>query len=398
VLLIVADDLGYEGLGCNGGTSYSTPVVDALADSGLRFTEAYATPLCTPSRVQLMSGQYPFRSGFGHHLSTRRRIDRVVDPSLIDLAGMFKRAGYVTAVAGKWQLALFEEHPRHPSQTGFDEYCLWTWDYRGQRESFRRYWRPGVYQNGQMNEVVHRDDVFGPDVFSDFLRDFMQRNRNLPFFAYYPAVLPHRPYVATPASGEGETHAARLFSGMVTYLDSLVGRLVETLDDLGLREDTLVLFTSDNGTPAEFTSLMGDVPVAGGKGTLTRAGAHVPLVANWPGVIAPGRVSEDLTDSTDLRPTLARVAGVDPGRGRILDGYDLMPVLRGEGTSPREWVHIQMDDMRVIRDRRFKLFADQRLFDLARDPGENQPLTGNMGGDEALEARVRLGRALAALK
>ncbi len=398
VLLIVADDLGYEGLGCNGGTSYATPVVDGLAAGGLRFTEAYATPLCTPSRIQLMSGQYPFRTGFDDHMMNLRRLDRVVDPSVIDLAGMFKGAGYTTAVAGKWQLALFEEHPRHPSETGFDEYCLWTWDYRGQRDSFRRYWRPGVYQNGQINAEAHRDDVFGPDVFCDYLLDFMQRNRNLPFFAYYPAVLPHRPYVATPASGNDETDEFRLFVGMVEYLDRLVGRLVASLDAMDLREETLVIFTSDNGTPAEFTSFMGDVAVAGGKGLLTRAGAHVPLVANWPGVIAPGRVSDDLTDSTDLRPTLAQVAGVDPGRGRIQDGHGLMPVLRGEGRSPREWVYIQMGEARAIRDRRYKLFADERLIDLVNDPDESQPLTGDQGGDEAREARARLGLALAGLK
>lgn len=401
VLLVVADDLGYECLGCDGGTSYSTPSLDALAASGARFTEAYATPLCTPSRVQLMSGQYPFRNGFADDLTQRRRPDRWVDPALIDLAGMFKRAGYVTAVAGKWQLALFGDHPHHANEAGFDEYCLWTWDYLGTRESFRRYWRPAIWQNGRMEQALHRNEVFGPDAFSAFLIDFMQRNRGLPFFAYYPMVLPHRPYVPTPGTPGPEAASRaewpRLFAGMVAYLDHLVGRLVATLDEIGVREHTLVVFTSDNGTPAEFVSMMGDVAVPGGKGRLDRAGAHVPLLASWPGTVPAGRVRDDLTDSTDLRPTLAEVAGVAAGSDRVLDGCSLMPALRGGAGPARDWVLVEMADARAIRDRRWKLLSDGRLYDRASDPEERSPLAAGEGGEDARAARARLAAALASL-
>ncbi len=402
VVLILADDLGYECLGTNGGTSYRTPFLDGLATTGLRFANAYCTPLCTPSRVQLMSGQYPFRTGWVENLTDLPRPARYVDPALIDMAVDFKRAGYATAVAGKWQMAYFAQHPDHATRAGFDEHCLWTWDYKGLRESYRRYWKPAIWLNGRLHGEVHRDESYGPDVFCGFLVDFVRRHRKVPFFAYYPMVLPHRPYQHTPDSkppaGEdsGEWDEQARFAEMVAYLDKLVQRLVQTLDELALRERTLVLFTSDNGTPQEITSWIrsptGDVAVPGGKGQLTRAGAHVPLIANWPGTSEPGSVSEDLTDSTDFRASFAELTGAQVRSH--LDGHSLLPVLRGEGPGRRRWVYIQMGDARAARDLRWKLFADGRLFDLASDPLEQSPLAPGEGGDAARDARARLRAAL----
>jgi arylsulfatase A len=384
VVLIMADDLGYECLGCNGGTSYPTPVLDELAATGLRFTNGYVTPLCTPSRVQLMSGQYPFRSGWSGNLTALPRQQRVVDAGLIDLAVAFKRAGYATAVAGKWQLASFADHPDHATQAGFDEHCLWTWEYKGIREAYFRYWKPGVWQNGELN------------------LDVMQRNRQFPFFAYYPMVLPHRPYAHTPDMQRPRLmeprDPQRLFAGMVTYLDKLVGRLTRTLDELGIRERTLVLFTSDNGTPVEITSFMGEVAVPGGKGQLTRTGAHVPLIASWPGTTPAGAVCEDLTDSTDFRPTFTALAGAGSSDDRTLDGIDLGPVLRGEGRHARTWVHVQLGDERAVRDHRWKLFHDGRLFDTVNDPQELRPIAPGAGGAELRAARERLQAVLASLR
>jgi arylsulfatase A len=402
VVLIMADDLGYECLGCNGGTSYPTPVLDELAATGLRFTNAYVTPLCTPSRVQLMSGQYPFRNGWTGNLTELPREQRVVDTGLIDLGVVFKRAGYATAVAGKWQLASFAEHPDHATQVGFDEHCLWTWEYKGIREAYFRYWKPGVWQNGELNLDVYREEIFGPDVFSDFLIDFMQRNRQFPFFAYYPMVLPHRPFRHTPDMPRPPLmepkDPQRMFAGMVAYLDKLVGRLTRTLDELGVRERTLVLFTSDNGTPREITSFMGDAAIQGGKGRLTATGAHVPLIASWPGTTPEGVVCDDLTDSTDFRPTIASLTGAGSSDDRTLDGIDLAPVLRGEGGHARSWVHVQMGDERAVRDRRWKLFHDGRLFDTVDDPLERRPIAPGAGDSEARAARERLQTVLASLR
>ena len=404
VILILADDLGYECLGCNGGTSYRTPVLDALAATGLRFTNAYCTPLCTPSRVQLMSGQYPHRTGWITNLGELPRPERYVDPKLIDLAVLFKRAGYATAVAGKWQMAYFAQHPDHATRAGFDEHCLWTYDYKGVRESYRRYWRPAIWRNGRLDRDALRDHVYGPDVFADFLVDFVERNRRLPFFAYYPMVLPHRPFLYTPDTKppagqeeKAERDPAARFAEMVAYLDQLVGRLVHSLDALGLREQTLVLFTSDNGTPAEITSWMGDVAVPGGKGQLTRAGARVPLIANWPGTTPAGVVSEGLTDSTDFRASFAELTGAGFSQGRRLDGHSLVPTFRGAGDSERTWVYIQMRENRAVRDRRWKLFADGRLFDTLNDPLEQSPIGPGEGGAGVQGARARLEAVLADL-
>ncbi len=404
VVLIVADDLGYECLGCNGGTSYRTPFLDELAATGIRFTNAYCTPLCTPSRVQLMSGQYPHRTGWTGNLGELPRRERYVDPSLIDLAILFKRAGYATAVAGKWQMAYFDQHPDHATRAGFDEHCLWTFDYKGIRDSYRRYWRPGIWRNGRIDRESIRDDIYGPDVFSDFLIDFVGRNQRLPFFAYYPMVLPHRPFLHTPDTmppggpgPRGERDPSARFAEMVAYLDTLVARLVNRLDELGLRERTLVLFTSDNGSPSEITSSMGDVRVPGGKGQLTPAGARIPLIANWPGTTPAGIVSEDLTDSTDLRASFSELTGAELPGDRNFDGHSLVSTLRGEGTSQRTWVYIQMRDVRAVRDRRWKLFADGRLFDTRSDPLEKSPFGPGEGGAPVQGARARLEAVLAGL-
>jgi arylsulfatase A-like enzyme len=399
----MADDLGYESLGSSGGTSYQTPHLDQLAATGIRFTHAYSTPLCTPSRVQVMSGQYPFRTRYTGGLWETPMAVRAVNPALIDMAAVLKRAGYATAVAGKWQLALFDEHPDHATEAGFDEHCLWTWDYRAERfkGSFRRYWRPGVWRNGELDRDVHRDDIYGPDVFAGFLIDFIRRNRRGPFFAYYPMVLPHRPFFTTPdnrseydvealgpAGGLEGAQRNVFFPGMVAYMDKLVGRLLAALDELDLREKTLFLFTSDNGNPEGITSEMGDVTIPSGKGQLGPFGAHVPLIANWRGTTPGGAACEDLTDSTDILPTLASLAETAPPDRRPLDGQSLEPQLRGEEAVARRWVHIQLGDSRVVRGKRFKLFNDGRLYDLEGDPLEEHPIAAGRGSPAAESARA----------
>jgi arylsulfatase A-like enzyme len=400
IVFIVADDLSYESLGSSGGTSYRTPHLDQLATTGIRFTHAYSTPLCTPSRVQVMSGQYPFRTGYTVGLWEFPRAERSVDPALIDMGAVLKGAGYKTAVAGKWQLTLFSDHPDHATRAGFDEHCLWTWEYPlGQwMGTTRRYWQPGVWRNGRLDQSDLLHDSYGPDVFSSFLIDFIRRSRKGPFFAYYPMVLPHPPFRPTPdnrsqydVERQGLSDAPKgaernaLFAGMVSYLDKLVGRIVATLDELDIRERTLVLFTSDNGNPEGVASKMGDVSVPSGKGELGPFGAHVPLIANWRGTTPAGAVCEDLTDSTDILPTFVSLANAPPPDRRPLDGRSLARKLRGEKAVHRRWIHIQAGDSRAVRTERWKLYNDGRLYDLHADPLERQPL---VAGGEAAEARA----------
>ena len=386
VVLIMADDLGYECLGCNGGTSYQTPTLDALARTGTRFTHAFCTPLCSPTRNLIMTGRYNFRNyrGWG-----------TLDPKETTFGHLLRAAGYATCVSGKWQLCRFDKpgNADHPKRAGFDEHCVWTWHYKGKKPS--RYWDPFIWQDGKF-----RDDLkgkYGPDVHCDFIVDFIERHKAQPFLAYYPMNLVHAPFVRTPDSKQGKKKGGH-FADMVAYLDKCVGRVVATLDRLGLRERTLILFTGDNGTPRGIRSKLGDTAFPGGKGRMTDAGTHVPLLANWTGTTPAGRACGDLIDFSDVLPTLAAIAGAPLPEGVTLDGRSFLPQLRGEPGTPRDWVFIQLNNKRAIRDKRWKLHHDGRLYDLDADPFEKSPIGPADANEAAAAARTRLQAALDSLK
>jgi len=380
IIVILADDLGAECLSSYGSTSYKTPHLDALAESGIRFMNCYATPLCSPSRVQLMTGRYGFRTGWTNMIERGAGATRdFFDPTKERTFGhVLKAAGYATAQAGKWQLCRFQEHPDHVKECGFDESCSWTWLYDGRRTD--RYWTPSIWQNGKLRENVN--DKYGEDVFCDFLIDFITRHRAEPFFIYYPMVLVHDPFEPTPdelktGSDDRKERKADVshFPAMVAYMDKTVGRLIAALDKLKLRENTLVLFTGDNGTPRQITSQLGDNAIPGGKGMVTHVGSHVPLIASWPGTIPAGRVLDDLIDFTDVLPTLADVAGDDLSRGVAMDGRSFLPQLRGGTGQPREWVYVQLGNASFVRDQRWLLHNDGRFYDIKSDPFERKDLS-----------------------
>jgi arylsulfatase A len=261
VVLILADDLGYECLGANGGTSYRTPHLDRLAVEGVRFERCYAQPLCTPSRVQLMTGHYNVRNyiDFGG-----------MDPSLRTFGNVFQEAGYATAIIGKWQLG---RDVGLPQKFGFDESYLWQ---HMRRPS--RYANPGLELNGVEKDWTNGE--YGPDLLNEFALDFIRRKKDGPFFVYYPMTLTHAPYSATPDSEDWRPRARRErrnrspqhFADMVAYMDKLIGKLLAHLDTLGLRENTLVIFVGDNGTGAGTESRVGDRVVIGDKGGAPNTG------------------------------------------------------------------------------------------------------------------------------
>jgi len=385
IILILADDLGFETISANGGSSYRTPALDRLAATGARFTQCYAQPLCTPTRVQLMTGQSNVRNYINFGL---------FDPTLTTFGHHFQRAGYRTAIAGKWQLGQAKDLPQ---KLGFHESYLWQHTRRPPR-----YANPGLEHNGVALDFTRGE--YGPDLVHQFVHDFIAREKDRPFFVYYPMILTHSPYQPTPDSptwdpkaiGEQVNQDEKHFADMVTYMDKQVGQLVAHLESLKLREKTLILFVGDNGTGKGTRSTFQGREFIGAKGTTTAAGMHVPLIVNWPGRVSPGLVRDDLVDTTDFLPTLCAAAGLAVPATPVLDGRSFWPQLRGEQGRPREWLYAwysprQNNDLTAREfafDARHKLYRSGEFYDLARDPGEKNPLAvAGLTGDAATAAK-----------
>ena len=378
IILIMADDLGYETLGCNGGTSYKTPNLDELAATGVRFERCYVQPVCTPTRIGLMTGMSNARNyiEFGK-----------LDPKAVTFGHLFKNAGYATGIAGKWQLGREKDSAQ---KFGFDESCLWQ-----QTRRPPRYANPGLEYNGEERDFTNGE--YGPDLVSDFALEFIDKHKSKPFFLYYPMMLTHAPYQPTPdskdwdpkAMGEEVNKGVKRFADNVAYMDKLVGKLVKKVDELGLRDNTLILFLGDNGTGPGVVSQFKGAAYPGGKGQTTARGMNVPLIANWPGHTPAGTVNEDLIDSTDFLPTICAAADIKVPESIKQDGRSFLPQIEGKKGDPREWIYTWYapDGMPPIREfvatKEYKLYRNGRFFDLTKDPYEEKPpkqiddLTGN---------------------
>ena len=416
IVLIMSDDLGYEAIGANGGTSYATPVLDSMAGAGIRFENAHVQPLCTPTRVQLMTGKYNFRNYIGFGL---------IAPDEVTFGHLFSSAGYKTCIAGKWQLHSYnppDEMPEARStgqkieDAGFDEFCVWHPHHTEEKGS--RYKSPIVYENGEFLENM--EGKYGEDVFADYIIDFMERNRDDPFFVYFPMALTHRPLEPTPDSPEFDDFVppsnetlgartwakledwdddARYYKDMVEYHDKVIGRVNAKLEQLGIAEDTLVIYVGDNGSPVEVCSIIhSHTEVCGGKGLTVDRGTHVPLICSWPGTIPSGAVTTDLIDASDFLPTILEAAEITPPDDFFIDGRSFLPQLKGETGNPRDWIFFHFEPMsgrvhryaRFIRDHRWKLYDDGRLFDLNADPEEEAAFDPADDDGERAEARSRL--------
>lgn len=389
VVVILADDQGYETISANGGSSYQTPSIDRMAAEGLRLTNAYAHPLCTPSRVALMTGRYNFRNytSFGE-LSRQERT----------IGHMFRDAGYKTLIAGKWQLS--ETDYESPHHFGFDEYILWNF---GQQDRGSRYWDPRFFRNGRL--LADTAGRFGPDIMADVVAEFINRNRAEPFFVYYPLVLPHDPWVDPPGYKPAETASPQerqqhQFGAMVSYVDKMVGRVIDQLDALKLSDSTLVIFTGDNGTFPSLQSVLNGQVIKGDKGAPTQAGTHVPFIARWKGHVPAGKAIDDLVDFTDIMPTLAEIAAIPLPVKVAIDGRSFAPQLRGRSGKPREWIYCYYDPRwanfrpsTYAQDKQYKLYSDGRLFDYRADPREATPINQSETREQAA-ARSKLQRVI----
>ena len=277
--------------------------------------------------MTLLTGQYPFRHGWTNHFDVPRYGSGChFDPQQnASFALLLRNAGYATAIAGKWQIDDFRIEPRALDEAGFDEWCVWTGGEGGNPKSDERYWTPYIHVGTKSSS---RPAQFGPDIYCDFLIDFMDRHRDRAFLAYYPMCLTHPPLVQTPdepdAMGKTERHKA-----MVRYMDKLVGRLVNSLSKAGVRERTIVIFTTDNGTSGPITGTRLGHRVTGAKSKMVEAGTAMPFIANGPGLVPAGVVSDALTDFTDILPTFAELAGAAPDPQFVVDGTSFAPLLLG---------------------------------------------------------------------
>ena len=391
VVLMLIDDAGIEAFSCYGSESCATPNIDRLASEGVRFTQMHAQPLCTPSRVKMLTGKSNLRNYWRFS---------VLLPGERTIAHEFREAGYRTAAVGKWQLLANASYAwanagSTPEQAGFDEHCLWQVTEQGSR-----YHDPNLVVNGERLQGTW--GRYGPDIFVTHAIDVMSRAKasGTPFFLYYPLALTHDPFVPTPDSDDpSSTDLPSNFRDMVTYLDDVVGRMSAALDDLGLADDTIVLLTSDNGTSRAIRLVRNGKEVRGGKSTPTDQGTHVPMIVRWPGHAIAGSTCDDLVDLSDIMPTLLEAAGIALPPPGTLDGRSFLPQVRGERGTPRDWIHIycnarpERDGVPVhwfVRSHTHKLYRDGRLFDLEHDPDETTPVLPEQDTPDLAEARATL--------
>jgi arylsulfatase A len=397
IILLMSDDMGVECLSTFGSTSYSTPVLDKMAKNGIKFNNCISQPLCTPSRVKIMTGQHNYKNyvDFGYLKEGEKTF-----------AHYLKGAGYKTMVAGKWQLNGITtkignvSDMDRPYHFGFDEYCLWQLTKRGPR-----YADPYIEQNGELLETA--EDEYGPDVVSDYIVDFMERNKDNKFFVYYPMILVHSPFQPTPDSPEWQDPSQRekkdnkFFKDMVEYTDKIVGKLTGKLEELGIADNTIFIFTGDNGTHVNITTSTVSGPYPGGKGSLKDNGAHVPMVASYPAGKQKGKIIESPVEFSDLLPTFLEAAGVSIPK--TIDGKSFYNCIASDETEHRESVFVHYHprttkvagrEGRFARTLQYKLYHDNRFFNMVEDKWEKKPLDINRLTVEQKEVYQKLKKVL----
>ena len=343
IVFIMADDLGWTDLGCFGSHYYETPHIDRLARQGVRFTNHHHCQNCTPTRAALMSGQHGARTGvytvggidrFDWSMRPLRPVENVtaLPLDLDTVADQLQKAGYATGIFGKWHIG--EKGPHHPARRGFDEAIVTM----------------GKHFNFTTNpDVVVPQGVYLADFLTDKAVDFIARHKDHPFFLYLPHFGVHSPYQAKPKlierfadkPGVGG-HANPTYAAMIASVDDSVGRVMQALDAASIADNTVLVFTSDNGGVGGYVreglKKAGDItdnaPLRSGKGSLYEGGIRVPLIIRWPG-IAPAATSCDVpTMHVDVFPTFAELAAA-PAPRQMLDGESLVPLVRDPGGTLR---------------------------------------------------------------
>jgi arylsulfatase A-like enzyme len=375
VVVILADDQGWGDLSIHGNSNLATPNIDSIGRDGALFDRFFACAVCAPTRAEFLTGRYHPRCGVRGVSTGAERMN--LDESTV--AQTFKRAGYATAAFGKWHNG--SQPPYHPNSRGFDEYYGFTSGHWGQ------YFDAQLDHNGEF--------VRGKGYLTDDLTDralkFIRQNRRQPFFCYLPYNTPHSPMqvpdrfferfansdprLRNRDPGREDLPMTRAALAMCENIDWNAGRVLGEIDKLGLRDDTIVVYFSDNGP----NSWRWNGGMKGRKGSLDEGGLRVPMLIRWPGRIAPGRRVAEIAGAIDLRPTLADLAGIPVNGNKPLDGRSLKPLLSGERPDWPERTIYSMQARQVsVRSQRYRLGASGALFDMVSDPGQDRDVSGKV--------------------
>lgn len=383
IIFVLADDLGIDGVSCYGGDRHQTPRIDALAASGTRFQTCYAAPLCGPSRCLLMTGRYAFHTGGLTNQSWRGGGPGAKSADEYPMARVMKQAGYATGQAGKWR-----QIGELPGDWGFDEFLT-------DNTAGGWYWETHYNKNGQNLHLP--EGTYGPDVIQKFTFDFIRRHKNKPFFFYYAMHLVHKPTLRTPDSSPSTTNINELYDENIKYMDKQVGALVDELEKQGIRNNTLIIFSGDNGTAAGYPCPVHGRMINGWKGSMLEGGSRVPFIASWPGVTPAGKVLDDIVSFADPYVTFADLTGAKLPEGVKPDGQSFAAQLRGETGTPRQWAYVQLGGKWYVREPGYKLNQAGELFDMSDAPFVEKPVDPKADTDQSKTARQRLTAALAEL-
>lgn len=376
----MADDLGYETLGIN-GSDYDTPVLDSLALNGINFTNAFSQPLCTPSRVKIMTGKPNY---INYEYFT------FLNPSEKTFGNLFKDSGYRTAIVGKWQLngVQFDlknnQDLNRPYNFGFDEYCLWWLNERGSRFA-----NPNIIENGKKLQL--NIDDYGPDIFTNYIINFIDKNKENPFFIYYPMALVHDPFQPTPNSKDWIDQNKRqkgnkviYFSEMVNYMDTVVGRIVNSLKKNNL-DNTILIFIGDNGTDNRVVTLNNGKKIRGAKGSTIKYSSNVPLIINWKKELKNNFQSDVLIDLTDFYSTFEDILDK---KIKQSFGKSLLPLILKKDYEERKilityynpmWGNSNPKIKRGVyaQTKKYKLYKNGKFYNYSNDLLERSPLKFN---------------------
>ena len=360
IVFILADDLGIDGVSAYGADFFKTPVIDKLAQEGIRYTNAYTVPLCGPSRALILSGRYGFRTGAVNQDMT----GEIKSSAENFMPAILKKAGYTSSMIGKWG-----QLPLDPGAFGFDDYLRFF----GSGSFFNEAEKKDKYVvNGK--EAVLKDGEYMPDLMHDHMVNFLAQHKKDPFYLYYSLSHVHGEIVATPDTKPGTSDYKQLYADNISYMDKLVGKLVHTLDSLKLRENTLIVFFGDNGTAGEAAQIgrVQGQKLSGKKGTMQECGSLVPMIVNWPGMIKKPGVSNSLIDAADFIPTFAEIAGAPLPTNNVLDGVSFAYQLKGGKGTAREWIFTGLGKDWYVRSANWKLMRSGDLYDMRKAPFEEK--------------------------